>query len=653
MGAFSAPTIDYFKYFNYGPQRMLAGYTHIYHVFPHWSFVATCDAALNNCYSAAYTPDGTETFNIDPSGTPPGGVQNQVWQQFVPTYKATNIASNGNAAGHWTLNRAPTGAAVTITSTGTIRFFMGGGNYKNTHPMYLQNISPSGWPAGTTFRYWNGFVFTSCYGSDAGASGSYWNWGSNYRCTEVTIPADAAPGTYNTGWTFCADNLGNGCATISWPIQVVRTPTYTESAPSNIPALPAQFVDPAPCLNSNFQVIGGNCSFQNLAAAGNTDAQRGGAYWCSDTHNPDNFMELRSPPQYLTLSQEGVGSDISVWYYDGAKQFFNVANWFGDPKWANCARMIVSRYTQFGPGTPGVAGNPIGFNPGPYNTLGTSAYGKNWRLFPDGIGMGMAQFNDGVYSDAAVPNRWNARMVAAMWRLWGSDWSSPGNGGPSATIGYERETAYALNIATAMREHLGVPLRNPDGTITAFGLQYQRIADALCSIVLENFNPAASGPYDIGPVDYQSWMTGGLITEALRRYYEQSHDPRAVYLIKLLLDDIYAGYSYTAHAIKWMKFSDGPWCYGVTVVNNDPIYGWYIGSNGNGGCGQNNHPNIDGMVASIYAWWWRNFGGSDNTYQAFSDELATYSLVAGFGAPKDWNQVMRFSFDYLRWRQGR
>ena len=120
-----------------------------------------------------------------------------------------------------------------------------------------------------------------------------------------------------------------------------------------------------------------------------------------------------------------------------------------------------------------------------------------------------------------------------------------------------------------------------------------------------------------------------------------------------LLDDIYAGYSYTAHAIKWMKFSDGPWCYGVTVVNNDPINGWYIGSNGNGGCGQNNHPNIDGMVANIYAWWWRNFGGSDNTYQAFSDELATYSLVAGFGAPKDWNQVMRFSFDYLRWRQGR
>src|SRR5450759_3439705 len=163
----ATPQIDYYKYHSYGPQRMLAGYTHIYHIKPMWSFTATCDSSLNNCYSAGYTPDGTEVLYISPDISPPGGVQNQVWQQYYPTYKATNVGANGNAAGHWHIIRSH-GTAITLTSTATTRFYAET-NYLKPY-FWTQNTAPNaapglfnGFPAGTTYKYWGANTYSQCY----------------------------------------------------------------------------------------------------------------------------------------------------------------------------------------------------------------------------------------------------------------------------------------------------------------------------------------------------------------------------------------------------------------------------------------------------------------------------------------------------------
>ncbi len=104
----NALTIDHHKYMgSYGPQRMLAGYTHIYHLDPMWSFTATCEPVSNTCYSAGYTPDGSERFYVSPDvNPPPGGIQNQPLQLLYPVYKAMNIGTNGNAPGHWNIARS-------------------------------------------------------------------------------------------------------------------------------------------------------------------------------------------------------------------------------------------------------------------------------------------------------------------------------------------------------------------------------------------------------------------------------------------------------------------------------------------------------------------------------------------------------------------
>ncbi len=104
-----------------------------------------------------------------------------------------------------------------------------------------------------------------------------------------------------------------------------------------------------------------------------------------------------------------------------------------------------------------------------------------------------------------------------------------------------------------------------------------------------------------------------------------------------------------------MKSTDGPWCFGSAVAYADPTVGWYTGNNADGNCGYVNqhHTPIGGMLASNYAWWWRNFGGADTTYATFADELFSTGLNTGFYRPKDFNQVFRSAFEYVRWRQGR
>jgi hypothetical protein len=70
---------------------------------------------------------------------------------------------------------------------------------------------------------------------------------------------------------------------------------------------------------------------------------------------------------------------------------------------------------------------------------------------------------------------------------------------------------------------------------------------------------------------------------------------------------------------------------------------------------------LNGFLPAAYAYWWRNWGGSDNTYALFADQMAEDGIgleaQSGFAARftnKALNEdLAHWGHDYYRYRQGR
>jgi hypothetical protein len=179
----------------------------------------------------------------------------------------------------------------------------------------------------------------------------------------------------------------------------------------------------------------------------------------------------------------------SVWYYDGIRVYYQIADITGDPFWINCAHQVKELYATY------VIENQGGI--------------PAWRVFPHGLGMDF-QRTKMIDSDRALSLMLSHSAYAST------------SADPVSRISFEnsREVAYALDLLLVW-EALG-HARNPE-------------FDAVVEAVFGHFDQwfiSKNASY------VQPFMVA-LSAEALISYYDMSHDPRVPAVMKLAADDIW------------------------------------------------------------------------------------------------------------------
>jgi len=174
-----------------------------------------------------------------------------------------------------------------------------------------------------------------------------------------------------------------------------------------------------------------------------------------------------------------------VWYYDGMRIFFQIADYTGNPSWNVCAGYVKNVYQ-------------------PYALTGATG----WRNFPHGLYQDYLRNHDSTSKDAAI-------ALATV-----SPFAKVGGGVIYGVNGMFRETAYLVH-AYRIAGLLGSP--NPK--------LYARAVDFALGAIDEEFI-SNSDPYQ------KPFMTG-LLMEALIQYYEESKDPRVPPAIKAAVDGLW------------------------------------------------------------------------------------------------------------------
>lgn len=176
------------------------------------------------------------------------------------------------------------------------------------------------------------------------------------------------------------------------------------------------------------------------------------------------------------------GVESEVWYYDGARVYFQIADYTNDRSWEACALNIARQYRDY-------IVNNKGAIPG-------------WRVFGNGLRMAYERTGDVSFRDAAILLSTNSAYAPH---------------GGDIDDRYIRETAYILN-AYIQAERLGHP-RN------------QQLAKA-ANLLIGHFDILFNwGSYTI----HQTFFDG-IAAEALISYYELTGDPRVPAVIKQMLD---------------------------------------------------------------------------------------------------------------------
>ncbi|MCD6404810.1 MAG: hypothetical protein J7M19_03180 [Planctomycetes bacterium] len=177
-------------------------------------------------------------------------------------------------------------------------------------------------------------------------------------------------------------------------------------------------------------------------------------------------------------------SEGNVWYYDGQRVFYQIADYTGDEKWIEAAHNSRETYRGY--------------------ILENDGRIPGWRIFPHGLQMDWERHRNADSRKAAV-------LLAKE-----SAFAATGGG---ADEGLSRETAYCINAYIAA-EHLGEP-RSPH--------LEKSVAWALGHInqwFVENSS------------DNWAPFMFGLTCEALINYYDNvKKDPRILPKIKMGLDE--------------------------------------------------------------------------------------------------------------------
>jgi hypothetical protein len=532
----------------FGPRTVIAGHSTWYFLNPDWQVPVTCDPAASRCDTGDYVFKGGERVYFYTTGTAPQGI----WTVYAAASAVYSVCEVQGTT--FALHRKDcSGAVETFTTRGTGTHYV---VFANAYPAYAKNIyasAVSGFPQNTQFTWWN--YNYGCTAVKASLEGTtpYSHFGIAAFCLQVSVPDTATAGDYTVSFTFSDAPSGGNSTVLEFPITVVHVP------PLRTQQIDWTAVPPIP----------GLARWEQTMTSANL---RGGAMWCPNRANPTEVMAFGYEPQ--------------VWFYDGARVYYQIANYTGDQTWANCARNIASQYSTY--------------------ILNAKGSIPMWRIFPKGLEMSMCPSCDPKYAAA----------LRAM--INGTGYTS--NSGMPYDI-VIREMAFTLELEIAQQTAFGEPHKNLTNT-----------ADMLIGFLLEYTD--GTGHYAM----YQTFMTG-LAMEALIGYWDLTHDARVPYAIRRMLDDIWARYSTKNHALMYDADSDPAKC--------GEAANWFVTLAG-GGCGLNNHQGLNNLVAPAFAWYWRQTG--DNTYLTRGDDVFAHGLDETLWSGKTFSQNYRWSFDYVKWR---
>jgi hypothetical protein len=225
----------------------------------------------------------------------------------------------------------------------------------------------------------------------------------------------------------------------------------------------------------------------------------------------------------------GFGWEADVWYYDGTRVYFQIADYTRDPSWNQCALNIAQQYRGY--------------------VLQNSGKIPGWRVFSRGMRMAWQRTGDDSYKQAVI-------LLARN-----SAYANKAGGASDALI---RETAFIVE-AYLEAERVGEP-RNP------------KLGQAVGYLLGDFQRLFVSGGYKLNQPFFD-----GLAAEALIDYYEVTHDPRIPPAIKLMVDGLWAkGYNANNHEFLYNTDPPGPTCsvsclkYIPDLTNLiAPAYAWY------------------------------------------------------------------------------
>jgi hypothetical protein len=489
----------------YGPRTVIAGYNTWYVFHPDWQLPITCDPASSRCDTGDYTFKGGEQTYFYTTGTPPQGI----WTEYSTTWARYAVCDVQGTS--FALHRIDcSGPVERFTTRGTGKHYLA---LANSGVSYPKNIyaSVSGFPQNSQLAWWRWAYGCTATGAPITAPTPFSFRGADNLCLQVSVPETAVAGDYTISVTFSDAPGGSNSTVMQFPVTVVHIP------PLQAPNIDWTSVPPIPGLARWEQTM--------------VSTNSGGARWCPNRANPTEVMAF--------------GYEAQVWYYDGARVYYQIANYTGDQEWANCARNIASQYRDY--------------------ILHANGGIPAWRVFPKGLELSMCPGCDPGYGKA-------------LRRLLDTDVNPKGAGIP--WDGGIREMSYGLELEIAQQTAFGEPHKNLTNT-----------ADMLIGMLLAYTD--GTGRYSW----YQTFMTG-LAMEALIEYWDLTHDARVPYAVRRMLDDIWARYNVKNHALMYNADTDPTKCGEVT--------NWISQALGN--CGLNSHQGLNNLVAPAFAWYWRQTG---------------------------------------------
>ena len=410
----------------------------------------------------------------------------------------------------------------------------------------------------------------------------------------VRANSHAVPGHYKFTASFQGQLNGQNAGTpvtITYNFNVLPTASFTATTPTNFPAIPGRSTWETNMLNPNSPASSAEFWCTNVVDTN--------PYWSLDNGNFSGYFDIPNSVYF------------QAWNYDGSRVYQQIGDYqyyvLGTDNrahWKRCAQLAMDPYKNDLIGTKG------GFIAEP-------------NQFPYGLAMNYLRTGDATDQSAV-----NILATNQAYNLFYSG---------SVYAESIRVSAYMMDDRLAA-EIIGGQ-RN-----TAFML---RGVDVMLGYLDQSYNLSLNNPnqqeYNIHP------FMVGLAMEALINYYEldvaEGHTPdaRIPLEIKKTLDWLEATqYIQSTHSF----------AYGAYDVPEKPslVAGTLFNSS-----------ELNDLVATAWAWYWYKTG--NNTYLNQGDDLfqnVWYSAngqTAGgdTGWPysvKEFNQVYKWSFDYVRWRSG-
>ncbi|RUL87939.1 glycoside hydrolase family 88 protein [Tautonia sociabilis] len=193
-----------------------------------------------------------------------------------------------------------------------------------------------------------------------------------------------------------------------------------------------------------------------------------------------------------------------VWYYDGARAFYQIADYSGDRRWEECARYVIEMYRSY--------------------VLENQGQVPGWRVFPHGLLEHYRRTGDERSRDAVLLLAQGSAFAAS-------------SGGPDSAL--SRETAYIINAYLAAQE-LGAPgLELPLETAVSYALGHIR--------AWIDGTAASAKPFMIG-----------LTLEALINLHGRTGDPRVPDAVRSALNWLWdTGHLAAGHTFPFILCREG------------------------------------------------------------------------------------------------